>query len=51
MEERKLVIEIKERLDKLLEIAPAEDELDDEEVIDFYAEAQNLKEAIENLGF
>ena len=51
MNERKLIIEIKERLDKLLEIAPEENELDDDEVIDFYAEAQNLKEAIENLGF
>lgn len=51
MNERKLILEIKERLDKLLEIAPDENELDDDEVIDFYAEAKNLQEAIENLGF
>ena len=51
MNERKLIIEIKERLDKLLEIAPAEDELDDDEVVDFYAEVKNLQEAIENLGY
>lgn len=51
MNERKLIIEIKEKLDKLLENAPEEYELDDNEVIDFYAEAKNLQEAIEKLGF
>lgn len=50
-EERILISNIKENLDVLLEKAPPEDELDDEEVIDFYAEAKNLQEAIERLGF
>ena len=51
MNERKLVVEIKEKLDELLSNAPDESELDDNEVIEFYAEAKNLWEAIENLGF
>ena len=51
MNERKLIIEIKEKLEELLSNAPDENELDDYEVIEFYAEAKNLREAIDNLGF
>lgn len=51
MNERELIINIKELLDELLENAPEENELDDYEVTEFYAEAKNLQEAIENLGY
>ena len=51
MDERKLIAEIKDKLEELLRNAPDESELDDYEVIEFYAEAQNLWEAIDNLGF
>jgi hypothetical protein len=48
---KKLILEIKEKLDKLLEDAPSEEELGDEyAIIEFYADAQNLKETIENLN-
>jgi hypothetical protein len=49
--EKELIIDIKSKLEDLLRNAPAENELDDNEVIDFYAEAKNLWEAIENLGY
>ena len=49
MENKKLIMGIKEKLDVLLEIAPEEDELEDQDLINFYAEAQNLKESIETL--
>ena len=51
MNKRELIINIKELLDKLLGNAPEEDELDDYKVIEFYAEAKNLQEAIDNLGY
>jgi hypothetical protein len=51
MGNKKLILEIKEKLDKLLVDAPTEEELGDEyAMIEFYADAQNLKETIENLN-
>ena len=49
MENKELIIEIKERLDQLLENAPNENSLEDPDLIEFYADAQNLKESISNL--
>ena len=51
MRNKKLIIEIYEELDKLLENAPNEEELEDKELIEFYANAKNLKESIERLEF
>lgn len=49
--ERKLIIGIKERLDRLLDDALPDSELDDGDIIEFYDEAQKLKQAIENIGY
>lgn len=45
------VFEIKDRLELLLGYDPGENEIDDDEVSEFYEEAKNLYEAIERLGF
>lgn len=50
-EERILISNIKVNLDVLLEKAPSEEEIDDDEVTEFYAEAKNLQEAIDRLGY
>lgn len=41
---------LKAVLDELLSNAPDDSEIEDEKLVDVYAEAKNLQQAIENLG-
>lgn len=50
MRNKNLILEIKEKLIKLLEKAPSEEKLDDNNLIEFYANVQNLKESIDILN-
>ena len=49
MNELRLIMKIKQLLNQLLKSAPEEDTLDDNILIEFYANAQNLKESIDQL--
>lgn len=49
MENKELIMEIKEKLDQLLENAPEEDSSDNSDLIDFYEDAKTLQEDIDNL--
>lgn len=50
MKNKELIINLINTLNIILENAPEEDNLDDNNLIEFYANAQNLKESINHLN-
>ena len=50
MKDKELIVNLINTLNIILENAPEEDNLDDNNLIEFYANAQNLKESIERLN-